>query len=235
MVNQFLALSLFIMLLAFFIVLSSMSQYDIAKAKPVLNSLILAFSTQDSQEQLEPNTVEDIQQSMREGDALDRIDALFQSELSSFNASKNRLGTQMKVRLKLDDFEKILLSPFEGIPDENRTPFAQTLVSMMEPGGGQPYAIRMTLLVPGDPGELINENKDLAGNAVKTVSGFARILEAAGLPAMLMGAGLAEGPDGYIDLLFERYQPQNIIKAMSAAEPEAPPAGKESGSDKDGQ
>ena len=48
MANQFLSLSLFLMLLSFFIVLNSMSDFEKQTAVPaVLNSLSLAFSSRD--------------------------------------------------------------------------------------------------------------------------------------------------------------------------------------------
>ena len=73
MANQFLSLSLFIMLLSFFIILNSLSSYEDVKSKPVLNSISMAFSKDTPDPILAPNTVESPIESNNEGDSLDKL------------------------------------------------------------------------------------------------------------------------------------------------------------------
>ena len=62
------------MLLSFFIILNSMSNFDVTKSQPVLNSLSVAFSKIATNEDTNPNFEEDRNQSsFGEGDSLDQL------------------------------------------------------------------------------------------------------------------------------------------------------------------
>ena len=107
MANQYLGLSLFIMLLSFFIILNSMSNFDEIKSSPVLNSISMTFAQEKVEDHTDPGFEEDTtQDSVRSGDTLDQLEELFRSQITGIEAEKNRLGTMMHVRIPLSQFEQ---------------------------------------------------------------------------------------------------------------------------------
>ncbi len=214
MANQFLALSLFVMLLSFFIILNSMSSYEELKAESIIQSLSISFSTKPVNEaELAPNIEEDTMESFREGDSLDRLNKLFSAQIAGIKASKNRLGTEMLLRLNLEDFEAQLLEPLkEGdLSQVERTEFMATLVSLLDAENDVPYRMDMVLNLNGNPAELQNSDPVRIRTAGKKVSGFAAKIEEAGLPPYLVTAGLGDGESQTIDLYFRRYEPFNPV------------------------
>ena len=75
MANQFLGLSLFIMLLSFFIILNAISSFEITKTQPILNSLSMTFASKQTDQQIIPGKVVSQSSQKMEGSALDKIEA----------------------------------------------------------------------------------------------------------------------------------------------------------------
>ena len=217
MANQFLGLSLFILLLSFFIILNRMSNFEENKSLPVVNSLAVAFSNKGAESNNPPSVAQDTTQaSYREGDTLDRLQDLFRSQITGVDVKKNRLGTVMHVRVPLKKFEKEIMkqtpelqgSVLEGAGGD----FAPTLVSVLQTSNTKiPYRLDMILNVPASPAKLLNENPEEINARVKKVTAFAKRLEDSGLPKKLVSAGVGEGEEGTIDLFFRRYMPFNPL------------------------
>ncbi len=213
MANQFLALSLFIMLLSFFIVINAVSNFEEVKTRPVLTSISLAFSTKNSGEDTAPTIEESAEKGFHEGDSLDQLEALFKAQLTGHTIKKNSLGTVMHVRLPLRSFERGVGAATQATTDPKRAKrsaggfFLTTLVSLLQSDkAGIRYRMEMLLNVPKNPALAHNKNPQEVAEAVKKISGFSQALETAGLPKKLLSAGLSEGKDGYIDLYFRRYE-----------------------------
>lgn len=212
MANQFLALSLFIMLLAFFIVLNVMSSFEEDKSRPVLRSISVAFSNQELPEDLYQGVEESPEDLLGEGDTLDKIQALFKGTISGIETKQNRLGTMMHIRMPVEKFEQSFAeSPESPGPSSRlkmiRGPLVQTLVTLMNTKEGIPYRMDMVLNLPERPGAMKEEELPALEAGLEKVSGYAEKLEAAGLPEKFITAGLAAGREGMIDLYFNRYMP----------------------------
>ncbi len=76
------SLSLFIILLAFFMVLSSNSSFDEDRVRPVLESLEQTFTTLVFSECAAPSFVEDVSRASGDGFALEDLSKLFKAEAS---------------------------------------------------------------------------------------------------------------------------------------------------------
>jgi hypothetical protein len=213
MANQYLALSLFIMMLSFFIILNALSNFDQNKAKPVINSLSIAFSTKDNVDELAPNMEADPLQSYRSGDGLDQIDALFKAQISGVEVEKNRLGTVMHLRMKVADFEKNLMMPIrESRSVENFDgPFLPVLISLLKSENAIPYRMDMLLNVKDEPVQLKKNEPEVLKLASRKVAAYAQTLEQAGLPTQLVTSGMKAGEPEFIDLFFYRHQPFNPL------------------------
>lgn len=218
MANQFLALSLFVMLLSFFIVINAMSNFEESKSRPVLRSVSVAFSTKSLVEEKAPSFVDAQGDSYTQGDAIDHVEALFRAQITGADITKNSQGTVMHIRLPVRSFERGVGAAGEsGInPEKARSGaggfFLPTLVSLLQAKKtGIPYHMEILLNIPQNPAESFNKNPKIAGTALKQASGYAERLEAAGLPARLVNAGLTLGKEGYVDLYFRRYRPINPL------------------------
>jgi len=214
--NQFLALSLFIMLLAFFIILNALSNYEDIKSRPVLNSLATAFANKSPKDPMAPNAVESKQKSISEGDTLDKLQTLFSAHITAAEASKNRLGTKMHIRLPLRQFESSLLAPSRNNIRNARLgapgTFTPTLLSLMQTRESEiPYRMDMVLNTQDKPASAVIDAPEQIRADMQKISTLAKRLEDSGLEKKLVSAGLAQGEVGMIDLYFTRYIPVNPI------------------------
>ncbi len=213
MANQFLSLSLFLMLLSFFIVLNSISDFEENNAVPaVLNSLTLAFSGQAKEVTgAGPSSLASKHQDKREGDTLESLDGLFNAHIAGFKARKNRLGTVLHIELPMLSFENAVkdvsfdnLELFQG---ENQS-FTTTLVTLLRSAESkQPYRIDMVMNISDDPAILSEKSPDDFIKSLKRVSDLAALLEDKGIPKKMLSSGLAKGEVGIVDLYFYRYKP----------------------------
>lgn len=211
--SQFLTLSLFIMLLSFFIVMNAMSTREGDKSRSVLQSLDLAFSSNALEGDISASYRPDPLKSTQEGDTLDRLKALFQSQISGFEATKNRLGTTMRVRIPLEALEQALRpSESAGGAEDIGGFFLPTLVSLMQSDeAGIPYRMDMVLNVPENPALMSHESAAEIAQHVRKMAFFAQVMEDQGLPKKLVSPGLAQGPKGTVDLFFRRYAAFNPV------------------------
>lgn len=213
MVNQFLALSLFVMLLSFFIILNSMSTFEITKAKPILKSLSLAFSEEALDPELEANIADREEEDFREGNTLDKLGGLFNARIKGVEVSKNRLGTMMRVRMPVSEFTQKVVVAQAGEASLNReSPLLPTLISLLQVDEALnvPYRMDVVLNLNDNPANVQNENAELMLSNLKSVASYAQVIENGGLPKKMLSAGLGSGPAQTIDLYFRRYEPFDL-------------------------
>jgi hypothetical protein len=106
-----LSLSLFIILLAFFIVLNTVSNFSEDKVEGAFASLDLAFAERFAETQFEAETADDrSQDNVNEGDSLESMEAMLQSILPglSVELTENSItGQTMAVRMEKDRFDRL--------------------------------------------------------------------------------------------------------------------------------
>ncbi len=213
MAAHFLSLSLFIMLLSFFIILNSLSSFNEEKARTIQYSLTLAFSSDGAELGLDPSTVDSPSQSFKEGDALDKLEGLFNSQISGVKIKRNRLGTLMKVTISAEDFGRALFAAGSGgagseagilsIEDEQ---FGEMLVSFMDLQKDVPYQMDMVLHTSEEEGKHDDMSQERKLEISQTAA-YAERLEALGMPKKRITAGIMLGEEGMLDLYFKRYAP----------------------------
>ena len=216
MVNQFLSLSMFVMLLAFFIVLSSFSEFEQVKSKAVLGSITVAFSQQEERDEIQPSLAQNLMQSSGRGSALDTIDALFRSHIVGVKASKNRMGTQMQISLPVKEFENLLNGTLTYSSETNLLPL---LVSLLDAQDTIAYRMDIVMNVAESPSRIYNERPQVLEADMKKAAGYAQKLEKTGLPRKLVTAGVAQGKVGMVDLIFRPYAAFNPVENQEGAVP----------------
>ncbi len=231
MANQFLSLSLFVMLLSFFIILNTMSNFEEVKARPVLNSLAATFSNKETkQEILSPNVVESDEQGAKEGDTLSEIESLFNAHITGVKVRKNREGTEMHVRMNVNAFERSLTAPVRsawrkpGVTDEEAAAigapgsFLPVLISLMQSTDmDNPYRMDMVLNTEKPLPDIMSSNPDGIRASLQRVAMFAQKMEQSGLARKMVSAGLAKGNANMIDLYFRKYETINPLVSKSDA------------------
>lgn len=214
--SQLLGLSLFIMLLAFFIVLNAISNFEESKIKPVMANLSHTFAANMQQEVDDRPTVRKSENtSTEEGDTLDRMRALFTSQIPAHEAAVNKTRGEMHVRLKFEDFKEAVMAVGQQNILPTKQPngllkgfFMPTLVALMRNDGlGTPYRLDILLNVKENPAEIYNNDPQQMNKITKEMSAIAGRIESAGLPVRLISSGVQEGEEGTVDLLFRPHIP----------------------------
>lgn len=210
MANQYLSLSLFLMMLSFFIIMNGTASFEDSKARPVMSSLSLAFSNstldkgQAPLEDFVPHTFKG------EGETIERIQALFNASIPDVQAKKNRLGNMLRIRLPVRSFE---LGIAQGEANQNSSytgekgKFLPMLVALLQKQDTSvPYRMDMILAVPDDPAAIAVTNAALLAEKTQSISTLARTLVLSGIPSGLIGVGLERGENGFLDIYFRRLE-----------------------------
>jgi hypothetical protein len=213
--GQMMNLSLFIMLLAFFIVLNTLSSYEELKTEKVKRSIELAFSKDPEIEKSFSSATPDPAQAMREGHTFDRLDALFNAQVASFEAVQSKSQGVMMVQLPYKDFEEAIMAV--GQKDLIRYPsrkairgnfFLPTLASILRTNiDGAPTRMEILINSNNNPAELQNINPKAMDAFVATASVFTKRLENQGMPQKLLNAGIQKGNPDVVNLVFRKYIP----------------------------
>ena len=220
MANQFLSLSLFLMLLSFFIVMNAVSQFDDSKSEPVISSVSAAFTNQkDDFERKNPVSQQTPVVARGEGDTLEAVEGLFNAHISGFQATRNRLGTVMHVRTTISQLERVTdMTNVDYNNDElgKVGSFGQTMVTLLRSEKKkQPYRVDILMNVPEGPATLQQTSPEEFKRSLKRVSHFAERLEESGLPKKMVSIGMKKGEEGYVDLFFYRYKAFDLIARLN--------------------
>lgn len=209
--TQLLQLSLFIMLLAFFIVLNMTSQYEEGKVQPIIQSLYKAFSSD-----LSPplKVIDDVRnpivKSFKQAQSLDYIDDIFKSELP-------------KLKLSVDDRSKVLSAGFDrgefedSINTAGTALFDRIVAAMiyLEQDKKRPLAIEIAVKA-----DMSDSNATQA--AIKRADGYARQMIARGVPEYLVALSLYGSSQHKDDVTlsfrpFQSFAPDGDIMSVKAA------------------
>lgn len=204
--SQIPPLSLFIVMLAFFIMLNSISVIKEDKAKPLMDSLEEAFASRISaDENWQPATTASEAASADEGRVIDHAARLFQSHIAGVQTQKDDGRGVLLMRMSYAE----LSAAVSGIGDkaaENKK-FMETLASMLRSSAaGQPYRMDVFLQVDDNPAMMQNDQPQKMSVLMRDLGVLAQQLEKAGLPQRLLSVGLEKGQNGTVELLFRPHQ-----------------------------
>ncbi|MCB9964335.1 MAG: flagellar motor protein MotB [Rhodospirillales bacterium] len=237
---QLLGLSLFIMLLAFFIVLNGLSSFDENKINPIMGSLENTFSTtllsETFQKKPSVRPIDDAEGFLGEGEAIPtsvRIKNLFRGQIAGSEIRENREDGILLIDVPYVDFSTaILVMGLDSASAQGAEalPFLKTLVSLLlSEGSAEPYRMDVVLKVADDPVELKLKDPEAFRRIRDTVAKLSLRMEAAGIPPEQMSIGLAQGTEGMLELLFTPYEPIRILEKPQApvapsSSPSLPPS-----------
>lgn len=212
------------MLLAFFIILNAISNFEQTKVKPVMESLGYTFASklQQPQKDERPSVTKSSEPSINEGDTLDRLQALFNAQIPGHEAVVSKRKGEMYVKLPFDDFETAVMAVGQrnALEEGNESAqllagfFLPTLVALMKSDrAGISFRMDMTLNIEENPAALQNRQPQQLAVLLGRMGDIAGKIEDAGLSTRLISAGLQKGEEGTVELLFRRHVPFNPLGA----------------------
>lgn len=189
MSGNFLLLSLFIVMLSFFLMLNSFSTREPAKAQTALHSLQQTFPQTPANISIVPSP-NDMNRDIAEN-PLDRLDALVAPDGSQAER-KNRVTDRMVIHLTRREFQDIA----EGKPVGGKPAgyFLDVMADILSADSASRY--RMDVM--------LNSAGPLGGAAAGSLADIAARVEKAGLPIERITFGLQNGPPGRLDFIFRR-------------------------------
>ena len=216
--SQIPGLSMFVILLAFFIVLNSISTIKEDKVKPLMESIDQAFASKVNQsEDWQPSTAPDEQKGAGEGRLIDRMEAMFSARIAGIETQKDESTGTLLMRMKYNDFSAAVTG--ESADPAEQAAFMRTLVSMMRSeAAGQPYRMDIFLQVGENPAELQSEQPQKMAVLMRDMGTLAQQLEKSGLPQKLMTIGMEQGQENMIELLFRPHVPYNPLGSTAGVE-----------------
>lgn len=226
MAGRFLTLSLFVVLLSFFIVLNSISHVEERKSQIVSSSVAQAFTLRTATvDSSKPDMSLKTNKALSAGTTLDKIESLFTENIAGIETAQNRLGTIMQMKMSVKKFEKLLADSSAPQINGFSSPslFLQTLVTIMDTQDKIPYRMDIILKTPGNPANLYNEDSSRMSAPLRRVANYAEKVEEFGLPSKLVTAGIIGAKEESIQIIFRRYQPLNIVAKMEV-QSKTPPA-----------
>lgn len=220
--DQLPSLALFVMLLAFFMVLNSISAYEEHKTQNIMQSLDDTFASKITEVGNDkPSVTQSVEKQLGEGDAIERIDALFKSHISGYKVVKNKQRGMMQMQVAREEFEDALRGIEEGKTDSGfGSAFLPTLVSIMRTEErGTPYRVEITYYVDENPARIQNQEPGRMAEIIRNAGSIAREIEMAGLHARLMTIGLQKGDPKMVELVFQKHVPFNPVKENTLKDP----------------
>jgi len=223
--GQLLALALFLMLLAFFIVLNAISSFEEVKVTPAMQSLGQTFGTKyDNLIIMEvtgtqPSEKEHIDESTGEGSTVEKMQALFESEIAGHKAQINKSDGTLFFKAPYDEFLDMIMSKefreANVTSEKAEQAFTPTFISLLrQEERGRPYRLHIILTVDKTPAHLKNKNPRLLQNTVLRLEEAIKILTDAGLQNRLIDASVSQSSDPDFIEIFIEPDSVNIGKEM---------------------
>lgn len=219
-VQQMMTLSLFIMLLAFFIVLNAISSYEEIKTEQVRRSVLMTFSKDTTLETPEASSQADDARAMKEGHAFDRLEALFTAQITGFEAVQSKSRGVMMVQVPYAEFKEAVMAL--GQKDLTRYPsrraisgnfFLPTLVSILRSDlDGAPTRIEILLATKRNPAQTQNQNPNQIKDVINEAGVLSQKLEDQGMPQRLLNIGIEKADPEFVNLVFRKYVPFSLME-----------------------
>lgn len=215
------------MLLAFFIVLNALSDFQDSQAERIIGNLNLTFSTTITDNIARPSIRPDDETGLTEGQGeityLDELRDLFEAHITGVDVLVNEDEGVMMLRIPVAQLNAAALDLGRPARDTSESDvadeFLPTLISMLRTGE-QGRAYRMELMLESERDlisqrleapETHNELRDLIG-------GIASRLIDAGLPRETLSIGMVEGEGGMVTILFSPFGRVDLPETVPEAE-----------------
>lgn len=216
--GQLMALSLFIMLLAFFIILNTISDYEESSARNIMRSLESVFAANLTDPDIElPSTVSSEDPSTEEGDVLDKLESLFSAQIPSNQIKVDKSEGVMYASVSYDDFSSAVMglgkNAGEEKPGWKKDFFLPALVALLKNDQtGHPYRMDIYINVGGNPARMKNKDPQRLSASMKNAGRLAEKIESAGLQTKLLSMGVKKGDPETVEMVFRPHVAFNPVE-----------------------
>lgn len=191
-------LSLFIQMVAFFMMINATSSYDNDRVRPILKSLQETFTTRVFREDVGPSLAPDVEQQSGAGhEAYQSLDNYFRTSFPGFSPQMIPTRGIFYLELPLDQFEAKFFNPNPKLQ--------KTLIEKM--WAYQHLQMEIWLNLEEDPGASSSDARDELRAKINKLSGWAAQLEKNGLQHGTLTIGLQKGDPKKVVVLFHNYNP----------------------------
>jgi len=206
--GQFLFLSLFLLLLAFFIALTAGAEFDDNKTDPILNGLKKVFPVSDFRGVSTPADIEGIITGQNEGQALDNAEAFFTADIFPFATNSSRERGQLSITMRNRDLDETLgLAPEKFITQRERQQFFANLATLTQPEGlgRKGFAMIIEIPLPKQAALMVDDNARSFSDYVLMGERYLSAFKQAGLSADRIVLSFVKGRADYTRLAFVSY------------------------------
>lgn len=218
MAGQILSLSIFIILLAFFLVLNTQAQFDEGRSGPILESLERTFASKfEAADQTKPASVPDVTSGRGDGDSYERIEALFRSRIPSATARRSSRTGVLIVTVPFADLESLIVADENSGPVSDNNNSAQnkelilSAINILD-HDDPARKLQMDIILnldyhPQKIGGPYTRNDTEKESPLRKISKIAERFEEKGMPVNLLNIGLQKGKKETVDIIFRPYKP----------------------------
>jgi hypothetical protein len=202
--TQFLILSLFLLLLAFFIALTAGAEFDDNKTDPILNSLEDSFPVNRLRGQGVPSVIEQPDIGRDAGQALDQIEGIFKSPLFPFESRTKREKGAVIVTMSVKEVEELLdIAPLSITTPIKRQSFLASLSGLIQPQNAD-HNLMMSIIVYSGrhPSRLAVIDRAVLTARILQAETYVLAFEQQGLNPAYMMIGIQRGDAGQVSFIF---------------------------------
>lgn len=205
--SQFLILSLFLLLLAFFIALTSGAEFDDNKTDPVIDNLRKVFPVNRLRGQGLPAYVQQDNEVRGEGEAqenFDRIDAIFSSDSFPFQKRLTREFGAFVVTMEPTELEELLSLKTARVttPMQKQRFFATLSTFLSARNARSGYDLNVIISTPEHLSRLAINDPEAVNALIRASEDYALGFRRNGIGSENLIVGLQKGPDRNVRLIF---------------------------------
>jgi len=218
--QQLLALSLFILLLAFFIVMTAISSVNETRSRPVIESLERTFASKPRGDDEYPSPQPGPEFGTGQGHAFDQLENLFSAQLPTFQAKRMDGDSTMFVQVREEEFFEAV-RPRPDAVGGGPSHFVSNLIKIIDPAQSKKkYSLSLLVNLPESPQNVAQESPDQKRQIVRRAGQYGTILTQNNLPSELLSVGLQQGEAGFVVMLFnemddKQRRPEDSIKGVA--------------------
>ena len=223
------ALSLFLMLLAFFIVLNSISSYEEYKVKPVMNNIKTTFAPRALRLETSPSRQKNPIKAMGKGSTVERLQALFRAQIPSADIHYNKSTGVMRMEMAYDKLEKAIMAIGQEKPDLDNPEdapadfFVPMLASLLDlEKADRPYRMSIMRTFSRDPASRYLKRKSMMQKRIESHGALAEKLVEGGVPGKVLSIGMQAYDEANRAILYFRPYKQYQQKSMNGQQGRGP-------------
>lgn len=205
--SQFLFLSLFLILLAFFIAMTAGATFDDDRTNPILENLHKVFPVKELRNENLPTLIEGVRYGSNLGQALDTAEHIFTADSFPFSVKIQRQTGALSVELPIKDLKDLLDIEQSGhsiLTQTQKQGFFANLATLTQPGNPSRRIFKMGINIFSQhhPSRMAGNNRSALNNLILEAERYALNFERKGISSTQMYTVIQKGNTETVRLIF---------------------------------